>query len=590
MKLYSSLFSEHTLSLKKLKKQHRQISAVRLLIAVTFLFSGYQYFSLENELLFIPFGISLIGFIVLMKIHQKISWDIQLTETLIEINQNEIDFVEGNSIPFYDGIEYNDHSHFYAHDLDIFGSNSLYQNINRTATYIGQKKLAQLLLSLLPQKEIKQNQEAIKELSDKVEWRQSILALAKISKDSKSSFEKLLFWANNNSDGPSKKAQWFSLIAPILLGLSIIGYFMSYHSVFGNLILSLFIFNLVSLGAQKKRIEREIMDSGKIHEILKHYSLIIQSIEQQGFQSERLKQLQQQLIYKSETASIQIQSLSRLFSDMDSIHNVVGLVVFNGLFQYHVHILKHLLHWKKEHASEITSWLDCIGEIETLNSLANFSYNNQDFTFPDLNSGYKINMNNLGHPLLKSTSRITNSVDFSKQRFIILTGSNMSGKSTFLRTLGINMVLTGIGSPICASSATIHPLPVLVSMRLSDSLNDSESYFFAEVKRLKEIITQLKGQKSFVLLDEILRGTNSDDKRSGTINVIKKIIEQDAIGAIATHDLEVCLTTNEYPDVLTNKCFEVEIVNDNLHFDYKLRDGICKNKSATFLMKKMEIF
>jgi DNA mismatch repair ATPase MutS len=165
----------------------------------------------------------------------------------------------------------------------------------------------------------------------------------------------------------------------------------------------------------------------------------------------------------------------------------------------------------------------------------------------------------------------------------------MSGKSTFLRTLGVNMVLAGVGSPICASAANIHPMQVLVSMRLSDSLTDSESYFFAEVKRLKEIMDTLESKKCFVLLDEILRGTNSDDKRNGTIEVIKKMIAKNAIGAIATHDLEVCLTTNQYPNILANKCFEVEIVNNDLVFDYKLRDGICQNKSASFLMKKMGV-
>jgi DNA mismatch repair ATPase MutS len=151
------------------------------------------------------------------------------------------------------------------------------------------------------------------------------------------------------------------------------------------------------------------------------------------------------------------------------------------------------------------------------------------------------------------------------------------------------MVLAGMGAPVCATQANVHPLPVLVSMRLSDSLSDSESYFFAEIKRLKQIMDGLDESPAFVLLDEILRGTNSDDKRSGTIEVVKKVIAKKAIGAIATHDIEVCLTTNEFPQVLTNKCFEVEIKNDELHFDYQLREGICQNKSATFLMKKMGV-
>ena len=148
------------------------------------------------------------------------------------------------------------------------------------------------------------------------------------------------------------------------------------------------------------------------------------------------------------------------------------------------------------------------------------------------------------------------------------------------------MVLAGAGAPVCAVSADVHPLPVLVSMRLSDSLSDSESYFFAEIKRLKFIMDELDSKRSFVLLDEILRGTNSDDKRTGTIEVVKKMVQKQVIGAIATHDIEVCNIADDYPDSLVNRCFEVEIAQEELHFDYTLRNGICRNKSATFLMKK----
>ena len=247
------------------------------------------------------------------------------------------------------------------------------------------------------------------------------------------------------------------------------------------------------------------------------------------------------------------------------------------------------MQWKTDHAEALEDWLYVIGEFEMLNSLANMAYNNPNFVYPALNSNYEIDFTNLSHPLLNATTRVGNDVRFHPESFMILTGSNMSGKSTFLRSLGINMVLTGMGAPVCASKANVHPLPVLVSMRLSDSLSDSESYFFAEIKRLKQIMDELETQPAFVLLDEILRGTNSDDKRNGTIEVVKKIISKKAIGAIATHDIEVCLTTSDYPNILTNKCFEVEIINDDLHFDYKLRDGICKNRSASFLMKKMGV-
>jgi DNA mismatch repair ATPase MutS len=230
-----------------------------------------------------------------------------------------------------------------------------------------------------------------------------------------------------------------------------------------------------------------------------------------------------------------------------------------------------------------------LGELEALNCLANFSFNNKEFVFPTINKEYKIEIKNCGHPLINANKRICNDVSFNAGNFMILTGSNMSGKSTFLRTLGINMILGNAGAPICASNAQIHPLPVVVSMRMSDSLTDSESYFFAEVKRLKQIMDELEHQICFVLLDEILKGTNSDDKRLGTVKVIEKLVQKNVIGAIATHDLEVCNITLVYPKNLSNHCFEVEIINNELVFDYKLRDGICKNKSATFLMNKLDI-
>ncbi|HUH25008.1 MAG TPA: hypothetical protein VLY87_00135, partial [Flavobacterium sp.] len=200
-----------------------------------------------------------------------------------------------------------------------------------------------------------------------------------------------------------------------------------------------------------------------------------------------------------------------------------------------------------------------------------------------------IRFEELGHPLISKEKRVRNSIDFSQKKFVILTGSNMSGKSTFLRTVGINLVLSYAGAPIDAKNAHVYPLPLWVSMRLTDSLSDSESFFFAEVKRLKQIVTEAEKQPIFVLLDEILKGTNSDDKKTGTVGVIEKLHHLNTKGMIATHDLEVCQTTERHLETMTNKCFEVEIIDNELHFDYLLKDGVCQNKNATFIMKKMEI-
>ena len=473
--------------------------------------------------------------------------------------------------------------------MDIFGNNSLFQYLNRTAAYIGKKTLADSLLQKSSNKQIQENQQAIKELTSKIEFRQEFLALAKVADDNEPSYKSLLAWSRSNSESLPKWTLFFSYISPVVFLITFMAYLFTSDLIILKSLSYLFILNLIVLGKFLKRIQLEIAKSDDIDKIIGQYALLLEKIEKEHFSAPRLVELQQQLKLKKENASVHLKQLSELFSRNDTIANLITAVVFNGTFLFNFHVLKALLTWKKEHSAALEDWLTVIGEIEKLNSFANLAYNNPDYCFPVLNTDFKIDFTNLSHPLLNPKTRVGNDVVFYPQSFMILTGSNMSGKSTFLRSLGVNMVLAGAGSVVCATQAQVHPLPVLVSMRLSDSLSDSESYFFAEIKRLKQIMESLTAEVSFVLLDEILRGTNSDDKRNGTIEVVKKLITKKAIGAIATHDIEVCLTTNEFPEILTNNCFEVEILNDELHFDYKLRKGICQNKSASFLMKKMEI-
>lgn len=589
MKTYQEKLEGYIFLLKKINSKYNQISILRLLTIVFFMICMFFYIK-NNEFVYVLFAIVLLGlFIFLMRLHTKLLFQKQIHNALIKINENEISYLQKSTIPFENGEEFIDFQHPYAYDLDIFGEHSLFQNYNRTATYVGKKKLANQLLTLLPIDQIRNNQQAVQELSHLIDWRQEFLALAKVGNDNRSNYETLLKWTTFNSIPLSKSSVYISYVSPLLFLGFLIAYIVSSNLVYASILSYLFVINLIVLGRFIKRIQCEIANSTAIDKTIHQYSLLIQKIEDESFKSEKLIALQQKLKFKKENASVHLKQLADLFSRMDSISNFVTAIVFNGTFLFNLHVLKSLIQWKNDHAEALEEWLNVIGEFEMLNSLANMSYNNPDFVFPTLNENYEVDFTNLSHPLIHPKTRIGNNVCFQPQSFMILTGSNMSGKSTFLRSLGINMVLSGIGSPVCASKANVHPLPVLVSMRLSDSLSDSESYFFAEIKRLKQIMDELENRPAFVLLDEILRGTNSDDKRNGTIEVVKKVIAKKAIGAIATHDIEVCLTTNEYPNGLTNKCFEVEIINDELHFDYKLRDGICKNRSATFLMKKMGV-
>lgn len=572
------------------KKRYLIISGARFILVILFLISIYYRFGNQGSdyWLLIAAG-SAITFFLLLSKHMKLAQKTRLTKVLADINQNEKDYVENISIPFDNGVRHSQSKHAYTHDLDVFGENSLFHRLNRTATHIGSYKLAHHLSNRLSNDAILKQQEAINEVSNNIDWRQKFLAIAITGEDNKKTYDTLIDWANTNAKPQTIIVTILSYVFTIAAILALVTYAWMGTEITRIIFSVLFLINVGILGQQYKFIKKEILGESKINKPIQKYSLLMALFEEQSFQSEKLQQLQKRLLSEQKTASLHIHNLSKLFQQMDSIHNPMGAIIFNGICLYHVHTLRKLKTWKAANASKIQDWLEVIGEIESINSMANFAFNNPDYTYPKINSQEKITFNDLGHPMLTDQVRICNDVRFENQKFIILTGSNMSGKSTFLRSLGINMVLANAGSPICATDANVHPLDIYVSMRLSDSLTDNESYFFAEVKRLKEVMDAAENNLTFILLDEILRGTNSDDKREGTIEVIKKLISKNVIGAIATHDLKVCETTSEFPSKLSNKNFEVEIVDEELVFDYKLRDGICKNKSATYIMKKMEI-
>ncbi|MDV6167098.1 DNA mismatch repair protein [Flavobacterium sp. DG1-102-2] len=589
MEFYKNRKAVYELELKKLTTRYNIISASRLLMAIGVFSFGYYAFNAEKPLVFTCLMLfCAVEFVLLMNRHALVRNRKLRAGALVKINQEEMDYLDGKSIPFDNGKAFIDFTHPYSHDLDVFGDRSLYHNLNRAQSYRGSIKLAESLTQLLPIDDILLNQEAVKELAGKLEFRQEIMALSRVNKESEDVYQKLMLWTNGVSKNTPLISNLTAYILPISFVVSVIAYIVTSISTWSTAAEWLFGFNLLFILFHVKAIKAEMKDTTEIDNIIHHYGLIIEQIEKEPFSSEKLKAIQAKLNAGEGSAGKKIKKLAIYFSRLDSMDNVFGAALMNGVMLYHFYAFKSLLKWKKENAAAIAGWLEVIAEIEALGSLGNLYYNNPDFTFPTINTNYKIEFKGLAHPLLNKENRVRNDITFDSV-FMILTGSNMSGKSTFLRSLGINMVLAGAGAPVCASAANVHPLPVLVSMRLSDSLSDNESYFFAEVKRLRYIMDQLADKMAFVLLDEILRGTNSDDKRTGTVKVIRKMIALNAAGAIATHDIEVCELAKEYPSQLVNRCFEAQIENNELYFDYCLRDGICRNKSATFFMEKMGV-
>jgi ABC-type multidrug transport system fused ATPase/permease subunit len=589
MEFYKQRKQHFSAELSKLKQSYNSISILRAAIAIFVLAAVYFAISAENNsntaIILIVLGCA--AFIVLLRYHTKVSQNKKRAEALLSINTDEINFLENNKLPFKNGDEFVDTTHQYAHDLDIFGSHSLFHHLNRTATYKGKRKLADMLLNLLPNEEILKNQVAIKELGSLVAFRQEVLAQGKINNDSQAIYQKIKGWVAKPAPVIRTFLRIIATLTPVVLIGLLLFYWATGHKELITYINYTIGFNLVFALGYAKAIANEVKDTTEVGEIIKGYASVVEIIEKQQFETEKLNELKAK-IKDGGQASKQLARLGMLFSQLDSASNVLAAIVMNGLCLYHFHILNALAVWKKKHAGNIEEWLDVIAEFEALGSFANMQYNNPDYAFPQINTAYKVSLTGLAHPLINSGKRVSNSIDFNPA-FTVLTGSNMSGKSTFLRALGVNMVLAGTGAPVCATAASVHPLPVLVSMRLSDSLSDSTSYFYAEIKRLKEITDRLKNERAFVLLDEILRGTNSDDKRAGTVKVIENLVACQAIGAIATHDIEVCETALQYPLALINRCFEAQIIDNDIYFDYTLRNGICKNRSATFLMQKLGV-
>ena len=572
---YTRKHLEATEQYQKLNKQYNQMGLLRLTDMLLIIGLVYQLIKAPSILMGLFCVLAIIVFFLLIVKHKKISALRTIAKTKIRLNEQEIAFLEQHIFFTDNGSAFQQENHPYAYDLDILGERSLYHYLNRTHTFLGRKLLAERLLSPTPDR-ILDTQKQIQALTPALDCRQPFTAYTQQIDDSEEFYTKLSAWAKAPVKLLSNTMRYTLIALPILLVVCLLigyGWDNELLKTIGKLLLTI---NLVTFFSFIGRIAKEKLGFERTYTMLYAFR-------------ECIAQVEARFPEKNQQASAKITQLSRLLDDLDSVGNILVSIPLNAFSFYHIHRYQQLLQWKARYAAHIEEWLQSVGEIEVLCSFANFSYNHPNFVYPTLNNKYEIAFEAIGHPLIPSEQRITNDITLNEQAFILLTGSNMSGKSTFLRTLGVNMLLTLVGLPVCARKANVHPLRLLVSMRLADSLSDGKSYFFAEINRIQQIVKTLESERCFVLLDEVLRGTNSEDKQQGTIKIVERLLSLQALGVLATHDIEVCNLSEQYPQQLQNKCFESIIENGELTFDYKLRDGVCKNKNATILMNKLGI-
>ena len=588
--IYRSRIETCETEIANIKKRSNWYSLFRLLSFVAAIFLLVKLLSVN---IYAAIGSALAAISILLLFvnrSARLSSRIKLLEELLEINKLEINALRWDFSDLDGGQAYNDPEHPYISDLDIFGERSLFQYLNRTSIAKGRECLAGWLSHPAEPAIIVKRQQAVAELSDKLDWRQEFYAGGRLSKETEQDYEALIAWLSTHPMILGNRTYRSLLILlPFLTisSLALVSWLIPW-----NIPVTFVLIQLGLAGWNLRRINHHHNQISRKYELLVKYADLIRLVEGEKFESDRLHALQEELRSDGRSVGQKLRSLARIVVDFDRRLNMIMGVVLNGLLMWDLQCILRLEKWKKNNARELPGWFAVLGEFEGLNSLAGFRFNVPEsvFPIPDL-KGPIIRAENLSHPLILPDENIPNDIRLDHfGQFLLITGSNMAGKSTFLRTVGVNLVLAASGAPVMAREMQFRPIEIITSMRISDSLSSRESTFYAELKRLRKIIdVHNKGHQAIVLLDEILKGTNSRDKHFGSEMFIRQLIELNSAGLIATHDLELSKLETEFPDHIRNYCFEVQIDKQEFIYDYKLRSGVCQTMNATELMKKMGI-
>jgi DNA mismatch repair ATPase MutS len=533
----------------------------------------------------------IIPFLLLIKVHSKMFRRKDYLEQAITVNQQELRAIDYNPSDFDEGACYIDPSHSFSFDIDIFGKKSLFQYVNRTVTTFGKKLLAGYFnCPFDKESDIYTRQKAIQELAENVGFRQEYRILGLLYTGQPSDGEEIMQWKetkNHFNNRPRYTAiKWLvPLINLSFIVLAVLGS-VSYTVP----CLSVFVFMVLSIGLSQYITKVQSSFDKKLH-ILHTYGQLFELTEQQTFHSEELLAIQGQLKQQHVVASSAIKELAHSMNALDQRNNIFVTAILNGLFFWELYQIMKIESWKDKYVRYLGDWIDSIGKMDALCSLGTYAFNNPSFTYPTLSASPCYRAEGLKHPLMNRDNCVPNDIDMKGAPcFNIITGANMAGKSTYLRTVGINHLLGTMGMPVAAVSMEFYPAHLVTSLRTNDSLTDNESYFFAELKRLKMVIDKLqRGEQLFIILDEILRGTNSVDKQKGSYSFLKQLVLLNATGLIATHDLQLAHLKDSFPEYVNTQCFEADITGDVLTFSYKLRNGVAQNMNACFLMKKMGI-
>lgn len=515
-------------------------------------------------------------------------------KALKKVNENEIGSIQSRANIYDNGAEYKNEKHHYSDDLDIFGKSSLYQLINRAATSGGRDTLAAWLDTCAQKPEILFRQQAVQEITRKNDLKLDLQARLLFSNNHhKEQLPQLYTYLRMPLNLPGEN--WLSIYSKVAPYLSLLAIILSFYFVEARYVLGvLLIINNRITSSKGEYVDKTDLIAGKIGGVLKHYADAFSAIENAKWESDLCVELVGKVKTESGAGtSGKIRGLSVLINNLNVRLNMFAGAVLNAFLLWNIRQIIAIENWKRSNQQNIEEAFVAVAQLEALMSLAGLKINYPDWNFPEIaeGEGYTVSAKRIAHPLINPKNRIENDYELTDAfKIDIITGSNMAGKSTFLRTIGINAVLGLCGAPVCAESMQLSVIRVLTYMRIKDSLNESTSTFKAELDRLQMLLAAVEHEdKVFFLIDEMLRGTNSVDKYLGSKAVIEQLIRKKGVGQVATHDLQIADLENEYPDYVRNYYFDIQVKDGQMLFDYKIKHGACKTFNASILLKQIGI-
>ena len=586
---YQKPIDHYTARLKQIKKRRNLITLAKLLTFGYMIFLIYLLINHSTQpLLLLGIGAILV-FIFLTLWDSQIIYRQHLIEELLRINTLESDYLAGNFSALDQGERFNDPAHPYAHDLDLFGEDSLFQHLNRTVTFSGTQKLVSWLLSLSKDPEvIHSRQQAAEELCAEPEWCQHFRAAGALHPTQ--ALDAVILKSGPTESPFFSKHSTVRLILWIANTIVIVSWAVtSFTPLPFSISLVLSLLQLSALALYIKKINAYHQRLNLFLKTISNYLPLVRLIHDQSFRSPYLQKIRHSL-FTPESNSLQaLTQLHRIQNSLDQRGNIVIAFILNGLYLKDFHTLLRLDHWRKKYGPDIETWTDVLSEADALISMANYRFNHPAYCLPVICQDRLLDTEEIGHPLLKSERNVTNDFSIcSLHQIAIVTGANMAGKSTFLRTIGVNLILAQSGNVVCSRYFAFQPMTLFTSMRTTDSLSKDTSYFHAELLRLQQLVNIAQQEdKVFIILDEMLKGTNSVDKLNGSLAFLKRILSYPISGLVATHDLALGELADDFPEHFFNVCFEIVHSGSQITYDYKLHPGISSNMNASILLKQM---